>query len=367
MKYMMNTTFRTNKYLIKPNAEQKKTIAEIMDQCCFIKNCYIDDLSNNLEFPKKAKDLLAQYKLKYPNFVAIDNSALINVLFKLADGRMPKYKSKHLYSYTTTNLYKQSIYIINEQKIYIPKLGTVNINIYRPLPKLSQIYTATITKDKTNRYYVCICFSIPKNFSEKEIDTDNSIGLDYSAPHFFVDDRGNKINMPRFYKNEEERLSKLNQELNKHNKGSQNYKKVVYKINKIYTSIKNRRSDFLHKLSTKIVNEYDLICIENLRLQEMVESKYSLQRSTYENSFAKFVEMLEYKAESKGKCVVKVGRYYPSSKTCHVCGYVNKGLTLDDRKWKCPKCNTILDRDINSAINIRNQGIEIYNSRRISG
>lgn len=362
-----NIKYRTYKYKIKPTDEQRDIIARIFAQCCYICNCYVEDYVNKKDLNVKAKVLLEEYVQKDANFVPIDGSALMNVLFRLQDGKIPKALRKNISSYTTTNLFKQNIFMVDKNHIFIPKVGSIEIVYHRPLPQSSSIFNVTIIKSKSGNYHACVSIKLFINDNTTQIDTRKSIGLDYSAPHFYVDDKGNKIDMPRYYQKQEEILSRYNHELSRCLKDGKNYFKVKRKIDKKYQHIKNERKDFLHKLSTKLVEENDVICVENLGLQEMVNGNYHVQRSTYENSYATFIEMLEYKTEDKGKQLIKVDRYFPSSKTCSVCGNVNKNLKLSDRVWTCPGCKTKHDRDINSAKNILTEGLRIYNDRRISG
>ena len=117
----------------------------------------------------------------------------------------------------------------------------------------------------------------------------------------------------------------------------------------------------MHKLSFELAEKYDVICVEELDLVE-ISKHYKLSKNTYENSFGKFLEFLKYKMEDRGKVLVKVDRYFPSSKKCSCCGYINNGLSLSDREWTCPKCKTLLNRDINAAINIKERGIQEFSS-----
>ena len=191
--------------------------------------------------------------------------------------------------------------------------------------------------------------------------SNNSIGLDYSSTHFYVDSNGERCDMPHFYQMQEERINKLKNVLKKCQRGSNNYYKIKDKIGKIYLKTKNQRNDYLHKLSTKIANQYDIVSIEDINMIEMAQT-LKLAKNTYDNAYGKFADLLKYKLENQGKVLIKIDRYYPSSKKCHICGFINTNLQIDNRKWICPQCGSVLDRDVNAAINIKERGIEEYRS-----
>lgn len=359
-------TYRTYKYLIKPTLAQKEQIHKTLAHCRYVYNKYIEENINGANRHKTAKEILTNYKNENEFLNEVDVSALMNILFKLQDSNtnknMTKVKNSIMKSYTTTNLSgRQAIYFINDNLISIPKLGIVKIVKHRPIPENVKIVNATITKDVINNYYVCITICYDNTPTSNKLDLNKSIGLDYSSPHLFVDNNGNEMNMPRFSQNEEERIAKLKAELTRHRRYSKNYFKIKNKIGKIYKKTSNRRADYLHKLSSKIAETYDIVCVEDINMNE-IASQYNLAKNTYENSYGMFVEFLKYKLEEKGKLLIKIDKYYPSSKKCNVCGYVNQKLKLSDRVWTCPNCKTELSRDINAAINIKNRGLEEFSS-----
>ena len=356
------TRYKSYKYLIKPTNEQKIIIDEILNGVKIVHNEYVKECFEGINMNRKAINIIAKYKHKYESLNNVDGSALVNAIFNLQNKKIMQRTIKRCVSYTTSNLKKQPIYMIDDNNIFIPKLGSVNVVYHRPIPNNNRIMKVTISITNTNKYYVSVGTSYEQEVVYNNIDQEKIIGIDYSSTHFYVDHMGNKIDMPHYYRDEEEKIRKINRKLSRCQKGSSNYKKLNEKLKKKYQKIVNQRKDFLHKLSTKLVNEYDIIAIETLDLNEIANSKYNLVKATYDNSFGAFELMLEYKTREKGKKLIKVDKYYPSSKTCRFCGYVNGNLKLSDRNWICPKCKTLLDRDLNSAINIRNEGLRIYNS-----
>ena len=358
--------YKSYKYLIKPSISQITQIIKNFECCTIVYNMYISENGYEKYKDIKAKEILLNYKEINPYLKEADSSALINLLFKLQDKRNVfktfKYKKEMMNSYTTSNLSgKYGIYFVNNDYINVPKLGSVKTVIHRKIPENSRIISATVTTDIMNNYYICITFEY--EFSKKyfEIDMNKSIGLDYSSPYMFVDSNGEINDVKHFYQIQENRIIKLNKVLSKCQKNSNNYYKIKNKINKIYKKITNQRNDYLHKLTRKMVNKYDLIAVEDLDLN-VIAKRYNLAKNTYDNCYGKFLNILEYKMNEEGKVLIKVDRYFPSSKICNNCGYINNNLSLKDKEWMCPNCNVVLNRDVNAAINIRKEGIKKFKS-----
>lgn len=356
----MRTVYRTYKYLIKPDEYQQSKILTTFQCCTFVYNAYILDCINKGFRNVMAKQILDEYRSKNKNLTMADPSALMNVLFKLQDkgesAKLLKTKKKSVHYYTTSNLYKRGAIFVNEDTISIPYLGIVKANIYRKVPENVRILNASIQKDMTNTYYCYIAFCYGIEEDDKKLDINNIIALDYSSPYFYIDSNGNKSNMQHFYRDSEKRISELQRKLSKCEKNSKNYFKTKHKLAKINKHVANQRHDFLHKLSTELANKYDYICVEDLDMQK-ISQHYKLAKNTYDNSYATFIEMLNYKLEVQNKKLIKIYKYYPSSKRCNICGNINENLSLADRTWVCPKCNSLLDRDVNAARNILDEGI----------
>ena len=359
--------YRAYKYLIKPTHEQILIFKKICKDVLWVRNRYVDDFVNGVNLNRKAIDILNDYKVENPDLKNSDVSALMNILFKLSDKKDLRKKAKSCSSYTVSNLYRRPIYLVNNNYINLPSLGIVEIVYHRPLPEGSKIFSATISRNKLGEYYVTIVFSYEWFNPLINLNINNSIGIDYSNAHFYVDNTGKTINMPHYYELEEERVAELGKKLTKTKTDGMNHMKIKRMIQKKYKRMSNQRRDFLHKLANEISDKYDIVCCETLDMNSVANGFYKLEKRTYDNSFGLFLNILEYKMEDKGKMLVKIDRYFPSSKTCHVCGYVNQDLQVNERKWICPGCKTHLDRDVNAAINIRNEGIRNLNCHRVSG
>lgn len=243
-----------------------------------------------------------------------------------------------------------------ENHIKLPKLGKVK---YRDNSIIKgKILNVTISKTKTGKYFAAITYE--KEIKEFE-KTGSEVGIDLGLIDFTIFSNGEKIKNPRNYRNLEKKLAREQRKLSRKRylaekkgldlKDCKNYQKQKIKVAKIYEKIANKRKDFIQKLTTDIVKNHDLICIESLNVSGMLKNK-KLAKSISDVSWSEFIKCLSYKCEWYGKIILSVDRWFPSSKTCYSCGFIKTDLKLEDRVWTCPNCNQIHDRDINAAKNI---------------
>jgi len=236
-------------------------------------------------------------------------------------------------------------------KIQLEKIGKVRIVMDRKLPE-GKLISVTVSKNNFNQYFVSIVIEteiLPKP------KTNKVVGIDLGLKYFSVQSDGLFVENPRYLNESQVKISRLQKHLSRKVVGSNRWKKNKLRIDKEYLKLVNRRDWFLHNYSSYLVNNYDKICIEDLNISGMMKN-YKLSRSIGDVSWRKFVNMLEYKCKWYDKELVKVSRYYGSSKTCSVCEFKNEDLKLFDRYWTCSNCKTFLDRDLNASINILKYG-----------
>lgn len=268
--------------------------------------------------------------------------------------RFPKFHNKRgKQSFTAP----QSVEIRNG-KLSIPKFKKgIKCKFHREI--VGEIKTCTISKNPAGQYHACI---LVERDIEKLPKLKKVVGVDLGIKTLAVCSDGKKYKNIKPYRTLEARLAKLNQWFSRTTKGTGLHEKVRRKIAKLYQRITNIRDDYLHKVSRKLIDENQVICLEDLNVKGMMANRRQ-SKSVGDCSWAKLVNMVKYKADWYGREVVQISRWFPSSKTCIVCHYVKDDLTLDDREWDCPRCGTHHDRDHNASVNIRQQGLNLLNRR----
>ena len=364
------------KFRIYPNKEQSNLINKTFGCIRFLYNQMLADKIKHYEETKETLYTTPEYyKTLFPWLDEVDSRALkyakihlekaYNNFFKNNKG-FPKFKSKKRskksYSTCPASITNHTIRI-EGNKIKLPKLGFVKIKLTKRIPSDWRLVSVTISQSASGKYYASICYEYENQvqmMDPSKVYKSNSIGLDYSMKSLYVDSNGMEANYPKYYRKMESKLARECRKLSHMKSGSNNRNKQRIRVAKIYEKISNQRLDFLHKLSTLLAKEYDLICIEDINLQDMSKALH-FGKSVTDNGFGMFRFMLTYKLHDRGKEIIKLGKYYPSSQICHVCGYrtdITKDLSI--REWTCPKCNTTHDRDVNAAINILNEGFDMY-------
>lgn len=357
------------KFRIYPNAEQRVLFAKTFGCARFI---YNKMLSDKIEYYKENKQKLnntpAQYKTEFEWLKEVDSLALANAqmnlqkaftnFFSNPKSGFPKFKSKHKNrkSYTTNNQ-KGSITLENGY-LKLPKFAElIKVKQHKQIPGNYKIKSATISQTPSGKYYVSVLFEYENQV--QEIELNNFLGLDFSMHELYKDSNGNEPCYPRYYRQAEKRLKREQRKLSLMQKGSNNRNKQRIKVAKLHEKVANQRKDFLHKQSRQIANAYDCICIENLDMKAMAQSLH-FGKSVADNGWGMFTIFLQYKLKEMGKKLVKVDKFFASSQICSCCGYKNSETkNLSIRAWDCPNCGTHHDRDINAAINIRNEGMRL--------
>ena len=243
--------------------------------------------------------------------------------------------------------------------VKLPKLGWVSFRDQRTGFE-GKIKQATVSKSKTGKYFVSILFEQKLELDgicTTDLYQSKVVGLDMSLEHFFVDSNGDSPAYERLYRKHEKKLAHYQRKASKKQKGSKNRKKAQLRVNAVYEKIANSRSDFTHKLSTKLVQENEVIVVEQLSLKGMSQA-LKLGKSVMDLGYSEFVRQLEYKCLKSNKTLIEADRWFASSKTCNFCGYKKKDLLLQEREWDCPNCGRKLNRDQNAGQNLKNYGLK---------
>ena len=371
------------KYRLYPTSEQKIMFAKTFGCCRKVYNLM---LSEKIESYKTTGKFVAvtpaKYKKDFPYLKEVDSLALANVQLNLQSAfrnhfdrnrrkktGFPKFKSaKHSRKSYTTNNQNGTVAIIDNRYIRLPKIGKVKAVIHRVPGTDWKLRSATVSCSSDDRYYVSVLFEYENSASTYVADENNAIGMDYASDGLYVDDKGNIGTNHKFYRESHKKLAKEQRKLSR-KKGSRkgedkshNYLKQQRKVNRIYTHIANQRKDNLHKISAEIANQYDIVCVENLNMRNMSNRGFGNGKATLDNGYGMFLDMLEYKLANRGKYLVKVDRWYPSSQICHCCGKRHPEMKdLRIRTMRC-ECGYVMDRDRNAAMNIKKEGLRIMNS-----
>lgn len=393
------------KIRIYPNAQQTSLLNKTFGCTRFIYNTMLAKRREVYEQLKdKPRELYeykypteAQLKKEYEFLKEVDSIALQqanndlrmayqNFFRKCKDSRIPssekgfpKFKKRNAKNSFRTVMTSNNLQVdFEKKKVKAPKLGWISFRDNRVIENI-KIHSMTFSRTPSLKYYVSILYedTVP-NKEKVDVSSPNLKvkGLDMSLTNFFVDDEGNSPQYDRNYRNYEKKISELQQKLSMtKNKSLKN--KLRLRLARIYEHIKDKRKDFIEKTSTKLVKENDVIVIETLSLKDMAKFKKWSERknltdksnhgkSVYDLGWYTFVQRLKTKAEEQGKIVVEADKWFASSKTCNICGYVNKDLTISDRTWLCPKCGKEHNRDQNAAINLKNLFITEGTSGRAS-
>ena len=369
------------KFRIYPTEEQKIFFAKTFGCVRKVYNLMLNDRkkayeevkndpSKKMTFPTPAK-----YKEEFPFLKEVDSLALANAqlhldkayknFFRDKSVGFPRFKSKKnpVQSYTTNNQ-KGTIALIGSKFIKLPKLKSlVRIKLHRQ-PK-GMIKSATISRHASGKYYISLLCKEEINELPK---TNSAIGIDLGITDFAILSDGQKIDNNRLTSKMEKKLKREQRKLSKRallakNKGiplseAKNYQKQKRKVARLHEKVMNQRTDFLNKLSTEIIKNHDIICIEDLNVKGMLRN-HKLARSISDVSWSSFVAKLQYKADWYGREIIKVNQWFPSSQICSECGHKDGKKPLDIREWTCPICHTHHDRDINASINILIEGLRI--------
>lgn len=363
----MKTIFRTYQFELQPTQEQKVLLDKHFGCVRFVFNHFLNERKEQYQADKKSDNYYKQAAtltelkkkeetawLKEVNSQSLQfalrclDTAYVN--FFRGNAKFPRFKSRKKKNTFTVPQFAK----LESDRFYAPKFKEgIKVNVHREVK--GEIGKCTLSKTPTGKYFVSILSE--EQYQQKE-KTGAVCGIDLGLKDFAITSDGVKFKNNKYTKQYEKELAKAQKHLSRKTKGSNSFERQRRKVAKIHEKISNTRQDVLHKVSHQLVSDYDLIAIEDLNVKGMMSNR-KLSKHIADASWGTFVRFLEYKADWNDKQVVKINRFYPSSKTCNVCGWINQDLNLSVREWTC-KNGHQLDRDLNASINILKEGLKIY-------
>ena len=360
---------RAMKFRIEPDKEQKEFFEKTFGCCRFLYNRMLSDRKQAEREGKKLRPQPAMYKDEFPWLKETDSLALCNVQLALEAAvrnhyerpgtGYPNFKSKHhsRKSYTT-NAVNGNIRI-EGKKIRLPKAGTVRIRIHRKIPESWKLKSVTVSKDPSGKYYAALLFELPEseNQTSRRTEERRYLGIDYAMDGLAVLSDGTRADYPKYYRQSQEKLAREQRRLSHCEQGSRNYEKQKRRVAKVHEKVRNQRRDFLHKFSRELAEAYDVIGVEDIDMRAMSRGMH-FGRSVMDNGFGMLRNFLAYKLAEHGGKLVKVDRWFASSKQCSCCGRVKEKLALNERIYVC-SCGNVMDRDVNAAVNIKKEAMRL--------
>jgi len=354
----------TYKFRLKPTKEQQELLNKHFGSVRWTYNYFLNQrkqeyLNNkkSINYYDQAKELTELKRQEETEWLKETNSQSLQYSLKCLDQayqnffnkrtQFPRFKSRK-----SKNSFTVNQHVKNEGKlIRFPKFNE-GIKMIMEREIKGKIKKATLSRTPTGKYFVSILTELDYQPVSK---TNQSVGIDLGVKDFLVLSNGTKIKNHRFLKHYERQLKLHQKHLSRKTYKSNRYERQRLKVAKIHEKITNSRMDLIHKTTSSLISDFDKIYLEDLNVKGMMKN-HRLAKSIGDVSWGKFIDVLTYKAEWNNKEIIHIDRFFPSSKTCHKCGYIHNWLTLKEREWTCKECGVVLDRDVNAAINILNEG-----------
>lgn len=372
---MTQVKHKAYKFRIYPNTEQQVLLARTFGCVRLVYNHYLEaktksyeETRKSLSYAKCAADLVS-FKKENPFLKEVDSIALQQALrhldaafqnfFREKKVGYPKFKSRKQRHDSYSSVCVKNNIRLECGTIVLPKIGRVRIKQHRIIPEGYVLKSVTVSKTPTGKYFASVLFEYEADI--QKVEPGNIIGLDFSMHDLFVSSEDEVQVDEQFlhhYRKAQDRLAREQRILSHRKKGSRRYDRQRRKVALLHEKIANQRKDYLHKQSRQIANAYDLVCVEDLNMKGMSQA-LNFGKSVSDNAWGMFLRFLDYKLTEQGKMLVKIDKWFPSSKTCHECGYILKELSLSTRKWECPVCHAVHDRDRNAAKNIKTEGMRM--------
>ena len=358
---------RAHKFRLYPNREQEELLAKHFGCCRFVYNHFLEERKRAYEEERKAlnycanaKDLTSLKKSDEFCWLGEVYSHALQASLRHLDvayqrffkkqAKFPRFHSKHDRQSCT---FPDNVKVV-DGRLSLPKFGGT-MKMRGGMPVDGIVRQATVCKTPTGKYFVSI---LCEDVVEKLPENGNGVGIDLGLKEMAVCSNGERVANPKFLERGELHLKHLQRQVSKKKKGSDRRRRAMVVLSRFHEKVANRRRDYIHKFTSRIVRENQTVCVEDLNVKGM-ESNHHLAKGVASVSFGEIVQQLEYKCRWRGREFVKIERFFPSSKRCNHCGTINKDLTLADREWVCKECGSVIDRDFNASLNIRDRGIEI--------
>ena len=367
---------RAYRYRLYPDKEQAEQIIKTVGCCRYIYNTFLDrrisayrDTGKMPGCSELCRELVSLKKelpwLKETDSIALQQAVrdLDAAYENFFAGRtcFPRFKSKHRSRPSYRTVCVNGNIRVENDCVILPKLGRVRAAVSRKAPEGWRLTSATVSAERDGTYHVSCLYEYKEDTVHRSLSEERAVGLDYKSDGLYVSSDGKICGSPKYFRRAQEKLRREQRKLRHKKKGSRNREKQLRRIAKIHRHIADQRKDFLHKESSLTAKAYDVVCVEGLDMKALSNKGFGNGKATMDNGWGMFLRMLEYKLRDRGGVLIRIDRWYPSSQTCSCCGHKEDALKdLRIRRWTCPTCGAVHDRDLNAAKNILTEGLRVY-------